>query len=96
LVHIVPCGDTGFLASTKRVVYPLSFWREDAAMATDTIQEPRLQLGSLGEVVPSGFEAEVIELVAFKLWRRANGVEVNAEGCDYCKGEAQKCYATCR
>ncbi len=68
-------------------------------MAIGLVQELRsaqIQTASPWEGVPSSFEPEKIMIVAFRLWRRANCLDIAEDECTCCKGEAQQCYATCR
>lgn len=68
-------------------------------MAIDTVQElesGQLFVASQGEAPPSSFAAEEIDIIAFRLWRRASHLYMVGEDCGCCKGEAQQCYAACR
>jgi hypothetical protein len=68
-------------------------------MAIGTVQEPdRDQLldDSQAEARLFNFTAEEMDIIAFRLWRRASSFNVVAEDCGCCKGEAQQCYAACR
>jgi hypothetical protein len=68
-------------------------------MAIDTYQKPesdQLLIASQGEGSAFSFEAEEIDIIGFRLWRRANNLGMAADDCDCCKGEAQKCLAICQ
>ena len=68
-------------------------------MALATIEElesDQLPVPSSWETPPMDFAAEEIDIVAFKLWRRANCLDLTRDDCRCCKGEALQCYATCR
>jgi hypothetical protein len=65
-------------------------------MATDVPEEPEFMVTSQGEVIPLSFEAEEVGVVAYKLWRHAQCVNMMADECDCCKGAAQECFVTCR
>jgi len=68
-------------------------------MAIGTAQEPdwgKLLVDSQGEASLLDFAAEEMDIIAFRLWRRASSFNVVAEDCGCCKGEAQQCYAACR
>jgi hypothetical protein len=68
-------------------------------MAIGTVQEPdrdQLLVDSQAEAPLFNFTAEEMDIIAFRLWRRASSFNVVAEDCGCCKGEAQQCYAACR
>jgi hypothetical protein len=61
------------------------------------LESDRLQVVAQREVPLSSFEAaEEFDLIAFKLWQHASCPEMIGDECWFCKGEAQRCYATCR
>jgi len=68
-------------------------------MAIGTVQEPdrgKLLADFEGESPLFDFTAEEVDIIAFRLWRRASISNVAAEDSGCCKGEAQQCYAACR
>jgi hypothetical protein len=68
-------------------------------MPIDRILEPEsdhLSIASPGEALPSSFHPEEIDIIALRLWQRGSRLEMLADGCCFCKGEAQRCLAICR
>jgi len=68
-------------------------------MAIGTVQEPdkgEFLVDPQGEATVFDFTAKEMDIIAFRLWRRASSSIVVAEDCGCCKGEAQQCYAACR
>jgi len=65
-------------------------------MATDLLEEPEFLVTSQGEVITLGVEEEEIGVVAFKLLRHAQCVNMMDDECECCKGAAQECFVTCR
>jgi hypothetical protein len=68
-------------------------------MATNTPHEPEndgLPRASEGEASPFGLEAEEVEVIALRLWRRASCLETIGDECCFCQGEAQRCLAICQ
>jgi len=68
-------------------------------MAIDTVQGPeryQLPIASEGEAPPSSFEAEELDIAAFRLWQRCNCLELVSDECCFCNGDAQRCLAMCQ
>jgi hypothetical protein len=67
-------------------------------MPTDRVLEPesnRPEIANQGEALPSSFHAKEIDIIALRLWQRGSRLEMFADDCCFCKGEAQRCLAIC-
>jgi hypothetical protein len=65
-------------------------------MATDILEELEFSVTSQGEVFTLGSGEEETGVVAFKLLRHAQCVNIMDDECDCCRGAAQECIVTCR
>ena len=68
-------------------------------MSIDTIKEPeseQLLIASPGERPLSSFQAEEMDIIAFRLWQRGACYDTIGDECGLCKGEAQQCLGMCR
>ena len=76
-----------------------SWNKEVIPMTIDTVQEPesdQFSIPSPREAPLFSFEAEVIDIVALRLWQRGSCLEMTGDECWFCKGEAQRCLARCQ
>ena len=76
-----------------------SLERQGTKMATATVPKSnvdQLLLDSQEQVPSFSFVSNETDIIAFRLWQRANDLLVVADDCRCCKGEAQQCYAACR
>ncbi len=68
-------------------------------MPIDRVLEPetnQVAIANQWEALPSSFHAKEIDLIALRLWQRGSRLEMFADDCCFCQGEAQRCLAICQ